>query len=291
MNKAKFLLILSVFYLFLLSSCSMLNNPTKIKTYAYVATSEGDFVIGLYQGTPLHRDSFMDNCSNGVYDSLLVYSTVPFGLYRMGLHEDQKEKDLMNSNIPEKTISSEFNERLLHKKGAVGMYRLYNDKNPEKLSDFQVFYLVDGISTDEKTLRMLEAKRNAPLIADYITVFLSEEGNQHYKDSLDNLRIQGRNKEWKELYIYLTETIKPRIENDGKKLFKLSDYQVETYTEYGGAPIYDGEYTVFGEIVSGIDILTILSNQKTDLHRRPKKNIYILSTRILSKKEFKELKL
>lgn len=291
MNKAKFLLILSIFYLFLLNSCSMLNNSTKIKTYAFVATSEGDFVIGLYDGTPLHKESFMQNCSGGVYDSLLVYSTVPFGLYRMGLHEDQKEKDLMNSNLPSKTIAPEFNEKILHKKGAVGMYRLPNDKNPDKLSDFQLFYLVDGISIDERTLRMLEAKRNAPIIADYITVFLSEEGNQQYKDSLDNLKIQGKNKEWKELYIYLTETIKPRIENDGEKLFKLTDYQVEIYTEYGGAPIYDGEYSVFGEIVSGIDILTILSNQKTDLHKRPKKNIYILSTRILSKKEFKDLNL
>lgn len=289
MNKGVFFLSFIIFSLFVMNSCSILNNPTKIKSYANISTSEGDFVIGLYEGTPLHKENFISNCNEHIYDSLLVYSSIPFGLYKFGLDENVREKDFMNSNFQEKSIVAEKNPKILHKTGAVGMMRLPNNTNSDCKSDKQLFFLVDGIKTDEKLLKTLEAKRNAPLIAEYITRFLNKEENHFYKDSLDNLKIQGKTTEWKELYLNLTEQIKPNIERDGKTLFHLSAYQIKTYTETGGAPIYDNQYTVFGEIVYGIEILEMLSKQKTDLYNKPKKNIYILSSTIITKKELKTL--
>ena len=209
---------------------------------------------------------------------------------KAGLPEDKTEEAILQENFTEKTIKPEINEKLINKTGAVGMLRLADEKNADRLSDTKLFYLVQGINLDEKTLKTLEAKRNAPIIADYLTIYLNKPENQIYKDSLDYYKIEGQNKNWSRLYADLTENIIPEIEKDGKKLFKINKYQTEMYQSIGGAPVYDGQYTVFGEIVEGIEIFQKFSEIKTGLNNKPKKNIYILSTEKLTKKEYKNLK-
>lgn len=290
MNKTNIFYIL-IFIIFSgFYSCSVMRNPAKIKNYAQITTTEGDFVIGLYEGTPLHRDNFISNVNNGIYDSCLVYSVIPNGIMKLGLPENITEDDFLNNSLSKRHITSEMNEKLINKTGAVGMLRAPNDKNPDKFSDSELFYLVEGIKTDKKMLGTLEAKRNAPLIADYMTVFLDKPENKAYKDSLDYYKTEMKNSEWSRLYAELTKYVIPEIEKDGNKLFKMNDYQMDVYSDYGGAPVYDGQYTVFGEIVYGTGILAKLSNVRTNLYNQPKENIYILSARILTKKEFKNLK-
>ncbi len=271
-------------------SCSLLHNKAKIKNYVEVQTSEGSFIIGLYEGTPLHKENFMNNSKTNVYDSTLIYSISPNGIHKMGLVENKKDTRVLNDITEEKTIKNEIYPELLNKKGAVGMLRANNDINPDKRSNKLIFYIVDGIKANDKILKTLTAKRNAPLIADYITVFISEEGHKHYEDSLKFYKSNQDNKNYKRLYLELTDSVKPRIKKDGKELFALDKKQVETYTEVGGVPIYDGQYTVFGKIVKGIDILDKLSSVKTGLRNKPKKDIYIISTKVLTKKEFKKYK-
>jgi len=43
----------------------------------------------------------------------------------------------------------------------------------------------------------------------------------------------------------------------------------EVYTTLGGAPHLDGGYTVFGELLSGFDVLNKISSVKTDAHNKP----------------------
>jgi cyclophilin family peptidyl-prolyl cis-trans isomerase len=266
-----------------------MKNPTKINTYVHFTTTGGDFVIGLYEGTPLHKDNFIQNVSNKTYDSTLVYSVISNGLIRMGLPENTNEDDFLKENFNSASIQEEINPKLINKTAAVGMLRLSNSGNPEKFSDSQLFYLVEGIKTDAKTLKTMEAKRNAPMISDYMTVYLNLPENKVYKDSLDHYKIERKNTEWSRLYAELSKNIIPKIEMDGKELFEMTDYQIEVYSQIGGAPVYDGQYTIFGEIVYGNEILTKLTGFKTNLYNQPKENIYILSARILTKKEFKTL--
>jgi peptidylprolyl isomerase len=288
MNKHNIFFLLVI--LLLASACSSLKNPAKIKTYASISTSSGNFVIGLYEGTPEHKNNFIKNINEHVYDSTLVYSVIPNGLMRFGLPEELNETKYFDNNHAMVGIKDETHPKLINKTGAVGMIRKPENDNASNFSDLQLFYLCQGINTDLKTLKTLEAKRNAPLIADYITALLKEESYTTYKDSLDHYKISKMQTEWNNLYLRLTEIVVPRIENDGKKLFHLSDYQIDIYTKLGGAPIYDGQYVVFGEIIYGIDILEELSRSKTGLFNKPKENIYILSTQIITKKEFKNLR-
>jgi cyclophilin family peptidyl-prolyl cis-trans isomerase len=287
MFKRKIILLAALITMFFISSCSIFNNPTSMKSFVEVKTTEGDYIIGLYEGTPKHRDNFIFNAQNGTYDSVLVYSVVPNGMIKAGLPLSKDEEDFLLSNFNGNLLEPEINSKLIHKTGSVGMYRLNNDKNANRLSDAQLFYLIDGIPLDEKTLKTLETKRNAPLIADYIRVFLDEPQNKFLEDSLTKYKIDGDKENYRRLYLELTDSIKPRIKSDGKELFVLDKFQIEQYMEHGGAPIYDGQYTIFGEIVSGIEIIKTLSGVRIGMYNKPKANIYILSTSVLSKKAFK----
>lgn len=273
----------------LLASCNTLRNPQKIKTYAFVETSTGSFIIGLYEGTPEHKNNFIKNINERIYDSSLIYSVIPNGLMRMGLPSQQLESDYLESNFKKGSVKNEMNSKLINKTGAVGMLRLLEGSNPENCSDTKLFYLCEGIKTDHKTLKTLETKKNAPVIADYIAVLLKDSEYSMFKDSLDFYKINKMQNQWNNLYLRLTGIVIPKIEKDGEKLFKMSEYQLETYSKYGGAPIYDNKFVVFGEIVFGIDILQKLRDVKTGMNHKPKADIFIISVKELTKKEFKAL--
>ena len=48
---------------------------------------------------------------------------------------------------------------------------------------------------------------------------------------------------------------------------------LEAYTSIGGTPHLDGSYTVFGEVVEGLDVLDLIASQPTDSHNRPLEDV------------------
>ena len=56
----------------------------------------------------------------------------------------------------------------------------------------------------------------------------------------------------------------------------FSDEQRKTYTTVGGAPHLDDAYTVFGEVVEGLDIVDQMAAVKTDKRNRPLSDIRII---------------
>ena len=55
--------------------------------------------------------------------------------------------------------------------------------------------------------------------------------------------------------------------------YGLTDKQKETYKTVGGTPFLDGQYTVFGEVVEGLDIVEQIQNCETGAADRPKTDI------------------
>ncbi len=49
------------------------------------------------------------------------------------------------------------------------------------------------------------------------------------------------------------------------------------YKSVGGTPFLDGDYTVFGEIVEGMDVLEKIALVATDSNDRPKEDVIILT--------------
>lgn len=64
---------------------------------------------------------------------------------------------------------------------------------------------------------------------------------------------------------------------------KFSAAQREIYKTQGGVPHLDGGYTVFGEVVEGMDVVDKISNEPRDSHDRPTKDIHMISVRVVKK--------
>ena len=61
----------------------------------------------------------------------------------------------------------------------------------------------------------------------------------------------------------------------------LSEEQMEAYTTIGGTPHLDGQYTVFGEVTEGLDVVEKIQSVETQRGDRPCEDIKILKTDVL----------
>ncbi len=61
-----------------------------------------------------------------------------------------------------------------------------------------------------------------------------------------------------------------------------SEEQIEKYIELGGAPQLDGEYTVYGRLIYGFDVLDKIAEAATDNLDKPTEDILILEARSLN---------
>ena len=267
-----------------------MHNPLKIKNYVEIETTTGNFVIGLYEGTPSHRDNFMQKSSSQLYNGALMYNAVRNSDYSFGLQRGFAEGDMLAADLAsDRTLPAEFNEKILPLRGTVAMKRVDGAKNPQKMSDANLFFLVDGSKNlDIHEIKASVAIRNRDTYKIYIDKFLALPENKALKDSLGALRSMSTMKQYNELYATVMKKVKPQIENDGVELFSISEKNIDKYLERGGVPMFEDFYTVFGEIVVGMDILDKLSKVETDLNRSPKKEISIVSTNVLKKKKFKK---
>jgi peptidyl-prolyl cis-trans isomerase B (cyclophilin B) len=62
---------------------------------------------------------------------------------------------------------------------------------------------------------------------------------------------------------------------------KYNDAQKQLYATLGGVPHLDGGYTVFGELVTGFDVLDKIGNTQTGAGDRPVKEMKIIKAKIL----------
>lgn len=274
----------------LLQSCSLLRNPLKIKNYVEVETTSGSFVVGLYQGTPAHRDNFKEKCSSKFYDGTMLYKSVRNSEYSFGLRDGYTETKVLESDFKNGTsLPAEFDARILPRRGTVAMKRMEGAQNSEKKSDACLFFIVDGgTKVTAREVKAAVALKNRDTYKIYIDKFLALPENASLKDSLNSLRSMSTMKQYNELYAELMKKVKPQIESDGVELFSISEKNIEKYVEEGGVPMFEGYYTVFGEISVGMEILEKFSKLETKIDRSPKEKITIVSTKVLNKKEFKK---
>jgi peptidyl-prolyl cis-trans isomerase B (cyclophilin B) len=71
------------------------------------------------------------------------------------------------------------------------------------------------------------------------------------------------------------------IESD----YTLSAEQRKTYKSVGGTPHLDSQYTVFGEIVTGYEVVEKISTVETDTNDRPLIDVWIISTKVRAKRK------
>ena len=72
------------------------------------------------------------------------------------------------------------------------------------------------------------------------------------------------------------EKVQERLDTMTHGRVKLTPEMIEVYKTVGGTPHLDGQYTVFGEVTEGLDVVERIRKVQTDKYNRPFEDIRIL---------------
>ena len=104
-----------------------------------------------------------------------------------------------------------------------------------------------------------------------------EIGSPHLRGALAAARKPSAAKRSSGSQFYIvtgTKVTEQELEqNEMAKKIKYNDTQRKIYLEQGGYPSLDMEYTVFGEVVSGMEVADKISRLEADSHARPVKDV------------------
>lgn len=235
-----------------------------------IKTSLGDIKIKLYDDTPIHRDNFLKLVKEGYYDGVLFHRVIKNFMIQTG-DPDSKTADstaMLGSGSPDYTLEAEIKYPThFHKRGALAAARTGDQVNPEKRSSGSQFYIVTGEKQSAATLKRLEDKANQSRKQAYF----NNLAKQHM-DELMALRQANDREGFEALRTKLAEETDSAVKD-----IALPDEIRGTYLSEGGTPHLDGEYTVFGEVIEGMETVDKIQNVVTGRADRPKEDIRIIS--------------
>lgn len=241
-----------------------------------IHTTLGDIEVALYDDTPLHRDNFLKLIGEKFYDGVLFHRVVSGFVVQAGDpgSRDAKPGEMLGGGGPGYDIEAEIKSPAhFHKRGALAAAREGDDTNPERRSSGSQFYIVTGKVVPAGTLRTMERRRNMALEQE-ILARLTEAN----RDSIMALR---RSRNLSGLSALQDELVLKAEEETRSHPFAFTAEQREAYTTVGGAPNLDGAYTVFGEVVRGMDVVEAIESKPTDGAERPLEDVRILSVEIV----------
>lgn len=238
-----------------------------------IETTAGPIKILLYDATPKHRDNFIRLASEGYYDGVLFHRVIKDFMVQTGDPESKNAEPgkMLGSGDPGYTIEAEIDyPRFFHKYGALAAARTGDQVNPERRSSGSQFYIVTG---NKYTPRQMEAMAQRMADQERQTYFRGLQKKHaeeikalyaaHDSTGLENLR---------QRMIAETEaTVKPQ---------PLPEAVTEAYTTIGGTPHLDGQYTVFGEVLEGMETVEKIQNAPTDRGDRPTEDIRVIKVTV-----------
>ncbi|MBR0494422.1 MAG: peptidylprolyl isomerase [Muribaculaceae bacterium] len=247
------------------------NKMTKIK----LETTLGDIVVELYNETPQHRDNFIKLVKEGYYNGVLFHRVIKDFMIQTGDGNSKNAgpETTLGDGDPGYTIEAEFvYPKYFHKRGALAAARTPDQMNPERRSSGSQFYIVTGkIFSSEVLKQMIQNK--AKRVKEETVVRLVTENSAKIK--------QMQEKQDNASLMALQNEIIQQAQAKADSLTKLTDEQMDAYTSIGGTPHLDGEYTVFGEVVSGMDVVDKIQNTTTGRNDRPTVDIKIVKATIV----------
>lgn len=247
------------------------------ETLLKIETSMGDITVKLYNETPRHRDNFIKLAEEGTYEGTLFHRVIKDFMIQAGDPESKNapKGKMLGSGDVGYTLPAEFvYPKYFHKKGVLSAARQGDNVNPEKASSGCQFYIVTGRVYSDSTLLSMEQKLNENKLA---TVF-NALAQKHMKD------IYKMRKANDEEGLYdLQEKLYAQAEAEVAKQpqFHFTPEQVKAYTTVGGTPHLDNEYTVFGEVVEGMDVVDKIQQVKTDRSDRPQEDVKIIKVSVI----------
>lgn len=239
-------------------------------------TTLGDITIMLYNDTPKHRDNFIKLVEEGYYDGVLFHRVIKDFMIQTG-DPDSKTADAntqLGAGSPSYTIEAEFNyPRRFHKYGALAAARTGDQVNPEKRSSGSQFYIVTGQKYSENQLKQMNVKMLNKMRQTYFRKLVEVRRDEIVKLQAANDTV-ALNKLQEEL-IQQTETNVVDM--------PMTHEIINAYSTVGGTPHLDADYTVFGEVIEGMDIVDKIQNVATGRADRPIEDVRVISMKLVKK--------
>ena len=235
----------------------------------HIHTSLGDIVVRLYDETPKHRDNFVKLASEGYFDGTLFHRVIKDFMIQGG-DPDSKGAPAgknLGTGGPDYTIPAEFvYPQLFHKRGALSAARTSDEVNPNRESSGSQFYIVWGKQYKPGELKQMERQLAMQQEQDVFNRLVAE--NRPKIMDLRRKRDQAALQELQDDLIAQTHAICAE-----QGTMKFTDEQVQVYTTIGGTPFLDNQYTVFGEVEEGLDIVEQIQNVATGRNDRPVEDV------------------
>lgn len=249
------------------TSIEMATDTASVKVK--VSTTLGDFTILLYGDTPGHRDNFLKHVNDNFYDSLLFHRVIEGFMVQAGDPDSKNAKpgQMLGSGDPGYTLPAEIvYPKHFHKRGALAAARTGDQVNPERRSSGSQFYVVTGEKVTPEQMKSMQ-----------MSMAFNELAQQHMEEARKLIQAQDRAGLQK-----LEDEIKAQAMKqveEGKS--PVTAEMIEAYTTVGGTPHLDGQYTVFGEVISGMDTIDKIEKVRTGAADRPVEDVRILSMKVV----------
>lgn len=228
-----------------------------------IQTTLGDITVRLYDETPLHRDNFVKLAKEGYYDGTLFHRVIKDFMIQGG-DPDSKGAPagkMLGVGGPDYTIEAEIKSELYHKRGALAAARQGDEVNPERRSSGSQFYIVWGQVYNEGQLRQFSKQMEMQQMQAVFNALAKE-----HHDEIMQMRRERNRAGLQELQEKLAAEAEAQVKAQGAG---MTDEQRAIYSTVGGTPHLDGQYTVFGEVEEGLDIVEMIQQTKTARGDRP----------------------
>lgn len=247
-----------------------INVQAKKEAVVAIKTSEGTIKVKLYNDTPIHRDNFIKLTKTKFFDGIIFHRVIKNFMIQGGDPDSRNPKpdSTYGEGGPGYDLPAEIVNTHFHRKGVLAAAREGDKTNPERKSSGSQFYIVQGKKFTDAELDAVEKKVNDRLRLNTIQkIFESEKAKEENKDlsaeefkSTVNLKVEAA-----------INSIPP---------FKISEERRQVYKNVGGSPHLDGSYTIFGEVIEGMDVVDKIANTPTNAKDRPLKDITILNVKV-----------
>ena len=230
-----------------------------------IETTLGDIIVRLYDETPIHRDNFVKLVKEGYYDGTLFHRVIK-GFMIQGGDPDSKGAPagkMLGVGGPDYTLEAEIKDNLYHKRGALAAARQGDEVNPERRSSGSQFYIVWGQVYKENQLNQLGKQIRMQKVQDAFNDLAKAR-----REEIMQMRRERNRAGLQELQDQLIAEAENKVGKQG-----LTDQQMQLYSTVGGTPHLDGQYTVFGEVEEGLNVVEQIQNTATGRADRPTNDI------------------
>lgn len=234
-----------------------------------IKTAYGDMKAILYEETPEHKKNFIKLAKEGFYDSLLFHRVIKGFMIQGGDPNSRtaSPEQRLGTGGPGYTIPAEFRKEFMHAKGALSAARMPDFSNPERASSGSQFYIVQG-----KVYNPEELSTDMDKLNQAIGELAQKEGYDSLMGELRSLYNSGDFEAMTKKMLSMKALVKSELGIDVAKT-DVDQRRVEAYSTTGGAPHLDDQYTVFGRVVEGLEVIDKIAEQATGDNDRPMKDI------------------